>query len=60
MSLGDLALTSPWTWHDHGKGSAEPVLWMDGLDLPFVRDMDANFFEPFASEQQSLTKPTND
>jgi gentisate 1,2-dioxygenase len=57
---GDLVLIPPWTRHDHGNGSDEPVLWMDGLDLPFVRDMDANFFEPFASEQQSLTKPTND
>jgi gentisate 1,2-dioxygenase len=55
-----LVLIPPWTWHDHGNGSDEPVLWMDGLDLPFVRDMDANFFEPFAGEQQSLTKPTND
>jgi gentisate 1,2-dioxygenase len=57
---GDLVLTPPWTWHDHGNASDEPVLWMDGLDLPFVRDMDANFFEPFAGEQQSLTKSTND
>jgi gentisate 1,2-dioxygenase len=50
-ALGDLVLTPPWTWHDHGNGSDEPVLWMDGLDLPFVHDMDANFFEPFAGEQ---------
>jgi gentisate 1,2-dioxygenase len=33
--LGDMVLTPPWTWHDHGNGSDEPVLWMDGLDLPF-------------------------
>src|SRR5262245_29240666 len=60
MGPGDLVRTPPWTWHDHGHGSDEPVVWMDGLDLPFVRDMDANFFEPIAGEQQSLTKPTND
>jgi gentisate 1,2-dioxygenase len=60
MAPGDLVLTPPWTWHDHGNDSDDPVLWMDGLDLPFVRDMDAGFFEPFTSEQQPLTKPAND
>jgi hypothetical protein len=39
----DLVLTPPWTWHDHGSDSAEPLLWMDGLDLPVGRDLDANF-----------------
>jgi gentisate 1,2-dioxygenase len=60
MGPGDLVLTPPWTWHDHGNDTDEPVLWMDGLDVPFVRDMDAVFFEPFAGEQQPLTKPVND
>ncbi|MGH8072003.1 MAG: cupin domain-containing protein, partial [Candidatus Entotheonellia bacterium] len=60
MGPGDLVLTPPWTWHDHGNDSDEPVLGMDGLDLPFVRDMDAGFFEPFTGEQQPLTKPAND
>jgi gentisate 1,2-dioxygenase len=60
MSPGDLVLTPPWTWHDHGNSTSEPVLWMDGLDVPFVRDMDAGFFEPFAGAQQPMTKPVND
>jgi gentisate 1,2-dioxygenase len=33
---------------------------MDGLNVPFVRDLDAGFFEPFAGEQQPLTRPAND
>jgi gentisate 1,2-dioxygenase len=48
MGPGDLVLTPPWTWHDHGNDTDEPVLWMDGLDAPFMRDMDAVFFEPHA------------
>lgn len=60
MGPGDLVLTPPWTWHDHGNQTSEPVLWMDGLDVPFVRDLDAGFFEPFPGEQQALTKPVND
>jgi gentisate 1,2-dioxygenase len=60
MGPGDLVLTPPWTWHDHGNDTEEPVLWMDGLDVPFVHDMDAVFFEPYSGEQQPATKPAND
>jgi gentisate 1,2-dioxygenase len=56
---GHPVLTPPWTWYDHGNDTDEPVPWMDGLDVPFVRDMDAGFFEPFGGEQQSWTKPVD-
>src|SRR6266508_143233 len=45
MSRGDLILTPNWTWHDHGCESDKPIIWMDGLDLPLVGDLDAVFFE---------------
>jgi gentisate 1,2-dioxygenase len=45
MSRGDLVLTPNWTWHDHGCESDQPIIWMDGLDLPLVGDLDAVFFE---------------
>jgi len=56
MGPGDLVLIPPWTWHDHGNGSDEPVLWRDGLDLPFVRDVDATFFEPFAGARSNRSQ----
>jgi gentisate 1,2-dioxygenase len=47
MNEGDLVLTPNWTWHDHSNDSDAPVVWMDGLDVPLVRYLDAWFFELF-------------
>src|SRR6185436_7581086 len=30
-------------WHDHGHEGAEPVVWLDGLDIPLVRAFDASW-----------------
>ena len=60
MGRGDLVLTPPWTWHDHGHEGAEPMIWLDGLDLPLVAEMEATFFEPFAGDVQPLLKPVGD
>jgi gentisate 1,2-dioxygenase len=48
MSKGDFVLTPGWTWHDHGNESGKPMIWLDGLDLPFAIVSDANFFEDYA------------
>ena len=37
MEVGDLILTPSWVWHDHGHEGTEPVVWLDGLDIPLVR-----------------------
>jgi len=60
MNLGDLVLTPAWCWHDHGNDTQEPMIWMDGLDLPLVNDLDGTFFEPYPDFCQPLTKPEND
>ena len=60
MSRGDLVLTPPWTWHDHGNETDEPMVWLDGLDLPLVAEMEAAFFEPFPDEAQRVAKPVGD
>jgi gentisate 1,2-dioxygenase len=60
MGRGDLVLTPPWTWHDHGNESPEPVLWLDGLDLPLVAELEGQFYEPFAAEAQPIGKPVGD
>jgi gentisate 1,2-dioxygenase len=41
MEVGDLIITPPMRWHDHGHQGAEPVIWLDGLDIPLVRSLDA-------------------
>ncbi|WP_406164021.1 cupin domain-containing protein [Streptomyces canus] len=43
---GDFAITPNGTWHEHGNESDEnPVIWQDGLDIPLVNALDANFYE---------------
>lgn len=56
MSRGDLVLTPNWTWHDHGCESDQPMIWMDGLDLPLVGDLDAVFFELYPTEKQPIAQ----
>src|SRR5687767_7734862 len=43
MAPGDFILTPSWTWHDHGNPGGEPVVWLDGLDVPIVNLFDASF-----------------
>jgi gentisate 1,2-dioxygenase len=60
MERGDLVLTPPWTWHDHGNDSDRPMLWLDGLDLPMVAEMEGQFYEPYTEEAQPVGKPVGD
>lgn len=45
MSQYDLILTPNGRWHDHGNPSSAPIIWLDGLDIPLVRHLDASFAE---------------
>jgi gentisate 1,2-dioxygenase len=59
MEPYDLILTPPWMWHDHGNETDEPVIWMDGLDINFIRNINGSFFEMFPDHRQPVTKPDN-
>ena len=54
MERGDLILTPSWTWHDHGNEGTGPMIWMDGLDTPLVRNLAATFFEDYPEDQQPV------
>lgn len=41
----DLVLTPGGQWHDHGNETAEPMIWLDGLDIPTVSHFGASFAE---------------
>ena len=43
MERGDFIITPPMRWHDHGHEGTEPVVWLDGLDIPLVRAFDASW-----------------
>lgn len=55
MRRGDLILTPPWTWHDHGHEGTEPVFWMDGLDVGLVKTLTGSFFEPYHDDTYPVT-----
>ena len=59
MYPGDLILTPNWTWHDHGNETQNPIIWLDGLDIPLVHLLEAVFYEPFPEDVQPVTEPTN-
>ena len=60
MRRGDFIITPNWTWHDHGNLGSEPVVWLDGLDIPLVRFLDASFAEHGVSESQVELRPEGD
>ena len=56
MRPGDFIITPAWAWHDHGGGSG-PVVWMDGLDVPLVSFLHAEFREEHRQKAQDASAP---
>lgn len=60
MHPGDFIITPSWTWHDHGNtgvdGVCEPVVWLDGLDIPMLSFFDAGFAENADHATQTVTR----
>ena len=56
MEPGDLILTPNWTWHDHINETNDPIIWIDGLDVPFAMAMDVTFIEEYERRQQSVQR----
>ena len=59
MSPGDLVLTPNWSWHDHANDTDAPMIWLDGLDTPLVRMLEAGFYEEYHRDRQELNPPVN-
>lgn len=62
IALGpnDFVLTPNGTWHEHGvKETGRPCIWQDGLDIPLVNALDANFYEVHPDLRQAQTVPLN-
>ena len=57
MEPGDLVLTPPMVWHDHGSESEQPVIWLDGLDIPLMVALNCMFFEGYEGDTQPVTLP---
>src|SRR3982750_4664069 len=59
MKPGDFVLTPAWQWHDHGNETNETVVWMDGLDVPLTKALNAMFFEMHKDIKASHHNPVN-
>ncbi len=51
MEEGDLILTPQWSWHEHAHEGEEPVIWIDGLDVPFIQSLQLISFEPYPEKR---------
>lgn len=60
MQFGDFVITPPQAWHDHGNQTTEPMIWLDGLDIPIVSFFDASFAEGLGADEQAITRETGD
>ncbi|MEU0073822.1 cupin domain-containing protein [Streptomyces sp. NPDC006332] len=54
LEPGDVVLTSGWRWHDHRNDGDEPVIWLDGLDLPLMRSLESIFYEELEQGAQPV------
>ncbi|MBV9376834.1 MAG: cupin domain-containing protein [Alphaproteobacteria bacterium] len=59
MFPGDLVLTPNWTWHDHANDTDAPMIWLDGLDTPLIRMLEAGFYEEYHQERQEFGAAVN-
>ena len=70
MRPGDLIITPSMAWHDHGLEASrgqntdtlghegqDPMVWLDGLDIPMLRFFDAGFAENDTSKSQPIKRP---
>lgn len=57
MEEGDLILTPTMMWHEHSNETTGPVVWFDGLDVPFIAFLNLDFFDPYPNVKQPITKP---
>ena len=60
MEPGDFVITPSWTWHHHGNDSAEPMVWLDGLDIPLVAHFNSTFREEHRDDEAPVTRPVGD
>ncbi len=63
LSLGarDFVITPNGTWHEHGVAEDGKVcIWQDGLDIPLVNCLEANFYSVHPDLHQASTRPINE
>ncbi|MFJ8113680.1 cupin domain-containing protein [Streptomyces sp. NPDC096132] len=60
MRRGDFLPQAGWHWHAHHNATAEPMAWIDGLDIPFQYVTESQFFEFGRDEISAAERTTPD
>ena len=60
MHFGDFVITPAGTWHDHGNHTPDPMIWLDGLDIPIISFFDASFAEEHPEDEQPIFRKEGD
>jgi gentisate 1,2-dioxygenase len=61
LDRGDFVLTPNGTWHEHAVDASGSVcIWQDGLDIPLINALEANFFEVHPNLTQDVAHPVDD
>lgn len=61
LSRNDFVLTPNGTWHEHGVAADGTVcIWQDGLDIPLMNALEANFYEVHPDLNQAVSFPVDD
>lgn len=61
LGKNDYVLTPNGCWHDHGVAAdGEVSIWQDGLDIPLMNSLEANFYAVHDRPMQAAAFPAND
>ena len=55
MERGDIILTPSWQWHEHGNEGSDPIIGLDGFDLPVFKYLRVNFGRKCAADHYPST-----
>lgn len=60
LGANDFVLTPNGTWHEHGVSEDGSIcIWQDGLDIPLMNALDANFYEVHPDLNQAVSHPVD-
>ncbi len=61
LAENDFVLTPNGSWHEHGVApEGSTCIWQDGLDIPLMNALEANFFAVHPNGRQEVTYPVDD
>ena len=60
MAEGDFVITPTNVFHEHGAEGCDPVIWLDGLDVPVVQLLNAGFSADHPDKRPNIRRVIGD